>query len=355
MNENNDIQTVEYYLNNEDVYLHSKPYPRSDSYGRDGWFYRNTSPISGQTQVDRVCNINIYNEDSAKSGGLEDLTNYFRVNNIGSLSLKLIINGTETTNDSTETVQSYYPFITIGTIPTGTNDLNLTYHALIHIKISPTAIADINDTNELIYFYKDANGLVYYRDKPNDLDGIFNDNFKTITIEQHASNDSTIKDEIIKDIFITSPPRTGASSVSFLLQEAEIKTTNMSSKNFTRKIKFKNIITNLVTNKSELILHNGSLSGLTGFPINTYGYKNVVIYCNVTATAGASQINVFLSYSSDDISYYTDSRNILCQEFGSPGTYTGVVRLKDVGFQFIKGYCTDSTVTNIKIAYSKFN
>lgn len=63
----------------------------------------------------------------------------------------------------------------------------------------------------------------------------------------------------------------------------------------------------------------------------------------------------FLSYSSDDISYYTDSRNIICQEFGSTGTYTGVVRLQNVGFQFIKGYANDAHITNVKIAYSVYN
>lgn len=355
MNENNDIQTVEYYLNNQDVYLDSKPYPRSDTYGRDGWFYMNTAPISGQTQEERICNINIYNEESAKSVGDDDLTNYLRVKNIGSLSLKLIINGTESTNLSTETIQSYYPFITIGTIPTGTNDLNLNYHALIHLKISPSTIADVNDSNELVYFYKDANGLVYYKDKPNDLNGIFNDNFKTITIEENPLNTSTINDEIIKDIFITSPARIEPISVAFLLQEAELKTTNMASKNFTRKIQFKNIITNLGTNKNELVIHNGALSGLTVFPIDTYGYKNVVIYCNLTATTGSPQKNIFFSFSSDDISYYTDSRNIICQEFGTPGVYTGVARLKDVGFQYIKFYNDDPHITNVKIAYSRFN
>lgn len=355
MNENNDIQTVEYYLNNQDVYLDSKPYPRSDTYGRDGWFYQNTAPISGQTQEERICNINIYNEESAKSVDDEDLTNYLRVKNIGSLSLKLIINGTESTNLSTETIQSYYPFITIGTIPTGTNDLNLNYHALIHLKISPSVIAEVNDNNELVYFYKDANGLVYYKDKPNDLNGIFNDNFKTIIVEENPLNTSTINDEIIKDIFITSPARTEPISVAFLLQEAELKTTNMASKNFTRKIQFKNIITNLGTNKNELVIHDGPLSGLTVFSIDTYGYKNVVIYCNLTAATGSPQKNIFFSFSSDNINYYTDSRNILCQEFGSPGVYTGVARLKDVGFQYIKFYNDDPHITNVKIAYSRFN
>ena len=362
MNENNDIQTVEYYLNNQDVYLNSKPYPRSDTYGRNGWWYENTAPISGQTQAERICNINIYNEESAKSVGNDDLTNYLRVNNIGSLSLKLIINGTESTNLSTETIQSYYPFITIGISPTGTNDLANpdgstppNYHALIHLKISPSAIADVNDSNELVYFYKDANGLVYYNDKPNDLNGIFNDNFKTITVEENPLNTSKINEGIIKDIFITSPPRTDPITVAFLLQEAELKTTNMASKNFTRKIQFKNIITNLGTNKNELIIHNGALSGLTVFSIDTYGYKNVVIYCNLTATTGSPQKNIFFSFSSDNISYYTDSRNILCQEFGSPGVYTGVARLKDVGFQYIKFYNDDTQITNVKIAYSRFN
>ena len=71
MNENNDTQIVEYYLNNEDVYLNSKPYPRSDSYGRDGWFYMNTQAISGQTQADRICNVNIYNEESTSGAELK--------------------------------------------------------------------------------------------------------------------------------------------------------------------------------------------------------------------------------------------------------------------------------------------
>jgi|TARA_R110001592_G_scaffold232616_1_gene489986 hypothetical protein len=362
MNENNNTQIVEYYLNNEDVYLNSKPYPRSDSYGRDGWFYMNTQAISGQTQADRICNINIYNEESAKTTDDTDLVNSLQLNNIKSLSLKLIINGNESTNDSSETIQSYYPFITIGLRPTGVDDLENAdgttppnYHALIHLKISPTLTANVNNTDELIYFYKDANGLMYYKNKPEDDDNIFNDNFKNMVIEENPANNSDLNLDIVKDIFITSPSESEVFSVAFLLQEAELQTTNMTSKNFNRKIKFKNIVSNLITNKSELVIHDGALNGLTPIEINTYGYKNVVIYCNVTATAGASQINVFLSFSSDDISYYTDSRNIICQEFGSPGTYTGVIRIKDVGFQFIKGYCTDSTVTNVKIAYSKFN
>ena len=362
MNENNDTQIVEYYLNNQDIYLNSKPYPRSDTYGRDGWFYMNTQPISGQTQTDRICNVNIYNEESAKSVDDNDLSNSLQLNNIKSLSLKLIINGLESTNDSTETIQSYYPFITIGLSPTGVNDLANAdgstppnYHALIHLKISPTVAADVTNNGELVYFYKDANGLMYYRNKPEDDDNIFNNNFKSIVIEENPSNSTDLNIGIVKDIFITSPPRDEALSVSFLLQGAEIQTKNMTSKNFNRKIEFKNILTNIITNKSELVLHDGALNGLTPYDINTYGYKNCVIYCNVTATTGSPQINVFLSYSSDDISYYTDSRNIICQEFGTAGTYTGVVRLQNVGFQFIKGYCTDSTVTNVKIAYSVYN
>tara|TARA_R110001599_G_scaffold351679_1_gene584254 strand:+ start:1 stop:972 length:972 start_codon:yes stop_codon:yes gene_type:complete len=322
----------------------------------------NTQAISGQTQADRICNINIYNEESAKTTDDTDLVNSLQLNNIKSLSLKLIINGNESTNDSSETIQSYYPFITIGLRPTGVDDLENAdgttppnYHALIHLKISPTLTANVNNTDELIYFYKDANGLMYYKNKPEDDDNIFNDNFKNMVIEENPANNSDLNLDIVKDIFITSPSESEVFSVAFLLQEAELQTTNMTSKNFNRKIKFKNIVSNLITNKSELVIHDGALNGLTPIEINTYGYKNVVIYCNVTATAGASQINVFLSFSSDDISYYTDSRNIICQEFGSPGTYTGVIRIKDVGFQFIKGYCTDSTVTNVKIAYSKFN
>ncbi len=362
MNENNDTQIIEYYLNNQDIYLNSKPYPRSDTYGRDGWFYMNTQPIAGQTQADRICNVNIYNEESAKSVDDNDLSNSLQLNNIKSLSLKLIINGNESTNDSTETIQSYYPFITIGLSPTGVNDLANAdgstppnYHALIHLKVSPTLTADVNSTKDLVYFYKDANGLMYYKNKPEDNNNIFNENFKNIVIEENPSNNSDLNIGIVKDIFITSPSEAEVFSVSFLLQEAELQTTNMTSKNFNRKIKFKNIVSNIITNKSELVIHDGALNGLTPLEINTYGYKNCVIYCNVTATTGASQINVFLSYSSDDISYYTDSRNIICQEFGSAGTYTGVVRLQNVGFQFIKGYCTDSTVTNVKMAYSVYN
>jgi len=173
MNENNDTQIVEYYLNKEDIYLNSKPYPRSDTYGRDGWFYMNTQPIAGQTQADRICNVNIYNEESAKSVDDNDLSNSLQLNNIKSLSLKLIINGNESTNDSSETIQSYYPFITIGLSPTGVNDLNSNYHALIHLKVSPTLTADVTSTKELIYFYKDANGLMYYKNKPEDNDNIF--------------------------------------------------------------------------------------------------------------------------------------------------------------------------------------
>lgn len=355
MNENNDTQIVEYYLNKEDIYLNSKPYPRSDSYGREGWFYMNTQPISGQIQTDRICNINIYNEESAKSVDDNDLSNSLQLHNIKSLSLKLIINGNESTNDSSETIQSYYPFITIGLSPTGTNDLNSNYHALIHLKVSPTATANVTSNKDLIYFYKDANGLMYYRNKPEDDDNIFNDNFKNIVVEEDPSNSTDLNIGIVKDIFITSPPSDEALTVSFILQEAELQTTNMTSKNFNRKIKFKNIVSNLITNKSELVLHDGALTGLTPIEINTYGYKNCVIYCNVTATTGSPQKDVFLSYSSDDISYYTDSQNIVCQEFGSAGTYTGTIRLQNVGFQFIKGYANDAHISNVKIAYSLYN
>ena len=355
MNENNDTQIVEYYLNKEDIYLNSKPYPRSDSYGREGWFYMNTQPISGQIQTDRICNINIYNEESAKSVDDNDLSNSLQLHNIKSLSLKLIINGNESTNDSSETIQSYYPFITIGLSPTGTNDLNSNYHALIHLKVSPTATANVTSNKDLIYFYKDANGLMYYRNKPEDDDNIFNDNFKNIVVEEDPSNSTDLNIGIVKDIFITSPPSDEALTVSFILQEAELQTTNRTSKNFNRKIKFKNIVSNLITNKSELVLHDGALTGLTPIEINTYGYKNCVIYCNVTATTGSPQKDVFLSYSSDDISYYTDSQNIVCQEFGSAGTYTGVIRLQNVGFQFIKGYANDAHISNVKIAYSLYN
>ena len=90
MSENNDIQIVEYYLNNFDVYTQSKPYPRSDTYGRDGWFYMNTEPITGDTQADQVCNINIYNELSAKVQDEQDISNYLQVENIDCLALKLI-------------------------------------------------------------------------------------------------------------------------------------------------------------------------------------------------------------------------------------------------------------------------
>ena len=75
------------------------------------------------------------------------------------------------------------------------------------------------------------------------------------------------------------------------------------------------------------------------------------ILVNVTATAAQPQINIFLSYSTDGINYYTDSKNIICQEFGTAGTE----RIKNVGFQFIKFYCDDATTSNVKIAYSVFD
>jgi len=359
--ENNETQIIEYYLNNENIYLNSKPYPRSDTYGREGWFYTNTD-AGNEPQTDQICNVNIYSELSAKSADINDLSNTLQVNNIKSLSLKLIINGNESTNDTTETIQAYYPFITIGIRPTGVNDLANAdgstppnYHALIHLKISPTLTDNVNNTEDLIYFYRDANGLMYYKDKPEDDDNIFNDNFKRVIVEENPSNTTDLNLGIIKDIFITSPPQNEIFSVAFLLQSAEIQTKNMTSQNFNRKIQFKNIVTNLVTNKSELVIHDGALNGFTNFQIKTYGYKNCVIFCNITATAAQPQINIFLSYSSDNINYYTDSRNILCQEFETAGTYTGVARLKDVGFQYIKAYSTDATITNAKIIYSVYN
>lgn len=357
--ENNDIQIAELYLNNQSSYIKSKPYPRSDTYGRDGWFYQNTLPIPGQTQPDRKCNINIYNELSAKVQDDQDISNFLQVGNIDSLSLKLIINGAETINNSTDTIQSYYPYITIGTVYQPSKDnYNLDYHSVIQLFISPTKNNTVNDSDELVYFYKNANAVVYHKNKPIDLNGMFNDNFKSVIILGPTIPDNPpldINNETIKDIFITTPDDKAALTVAFLLQEAELVTKNMTSKNFTRKIKFKNIITSSITNTEELVLFNSALSGLSPLSINTYGRRHLVIYCNLTSSSGGTSKNVFLSYSSDNITYYTDSRNIICQEFDTPGTYTGTTRFRDIGFQYVKIYVDEPSVTNVKIAYSTYN
>lgn len=350
-----DIQIVEYYLNNSDLYPLSKPAPRCDTYGRDGWYYMNNPPIAPDTMADMICNINIYNENSAKSYDNQDISNFLQVNNIESLSMKLIINGLETTNDSSETIQSYYPYITIGTVPTGVNDLTVDYHSKINLYISPNGTSPVPSAQSLIYFYKDANGICYYKNKSRDTNGIFNNSFKNVEILQDINNTTDINIEVIKDIWINSPSKLDAYSVSFLLQEVELKTINMLSQNFTRKILFKKNVADSPTNKNELVLHDGPLFGLTAINITTLGFRHCIIMVNITATSGSPSKDVFLSYSSDNLNYYTDSKNIICQEFGIAGHYTGVVRLDNVGFQFIKVFANDPQITNVKIAYSVFN
>ena len=97
------------------------------------------------------------------------------------------------------------------------------------------------------------------------------------------------------------------------------------------------------------------MNGYTQAPINLYGRKSVVIYVNITATAGNPSKNLFLAYSPDDTTYYLDSTTVIVQEYNIPGTYTGCLQLNDVGYEFIKFYTIDTQISNVKIAYSTYD
>jgi len=358
----NNITTVKYSLNNRNVYTHSIPEPRSDTYGRDGWYYsnyKNTGSI-----IDQKCNICIYDRDDTRATENEDSGNFLYFPEIRSLYFEFTSLNTSTTNASTQTIMDYYPYIVIGTVPAGNaTDLPTlpngeTYRSLIYLKISPTEFtvspAPPVNVNDLTYLYKGGKNVIYYNEKALDKSETYQIPFKYQSIDRATGNTDNIAEEQIKKIWIETKGFSERNTTGFILHEAGLSSRNFIN-DFDRIFTFSNILTNLITNNEELVLHNSSLSGLTPFQIQTYGYKNCIVLIGATATAAQAQINVFLSYSTDNVNYYTDSENILCQEFGTAGYYTGVKRLDNVGFQHIKAYCTDSTVTNVKVVYSLYD
>jgi len=343
------LTEIEYYLNNANYYSLSTPPPRSDTYGRDGWFYMNYLNDGSRQQ----CNFNIYNNLDAIADDVQNSANFLYLNKIQNLYFEITNISTPPSNLSDETMMDYYPYIVIGTkTKNDGNNISNDFRSLIYYKISST-LATATPA-QLMYLYRNGRNLTYSRSVPVGKNNIFSNDFKEYFTDRKNTNLDDINTEQIINIWIESKNVATPQSISFIVHEAGISSTNMLF-NFNRVIKYKNILTNLTTNKEQLILYNGSLSGLTPFPINTYSYKNCVIYCNVSATTGSTQKNVFLSYSPDSVNYYTDSKNIICQEFGTAGEYTGVVRLQNVGFQFIKIFVDDAHITNVKIAYSLYN
>ena len=357
----NNITKVNYYLNNQEPYILSNPQPRSDTYGRDGWFYSNYKDTG--TIADQQCNICFYSMLDTRATDIFDSNNFLFLPNIKSLYFEFTSMNTNTTNLSTETIMDYYPYIVIGTKPAGTaSDLPTlpngeTYRSLIYLKISPTEIPTppaIIDENDLSYLYKNGRNVIFYKQKALDKSQTYQVPFNNPSTVRGTGNFDNINEEQISKIWIETKGFPVSQTTGFILHEAGIESQNFTN-NFNRIFTFSNIKTNLVTNNEELVIHNGALTGLTPFQITTYGYKHCIIMIDATATAGQTQVNVFLSYSPDNITYYTDSDNIVCQEFGTAGTYTGVKRLQNVGFQHIKVYCDDSTVSAVKVAYSNFN
>lgn len=342
------LTEIDYYLNNARYYEASVPPPRSDTYGRDGWFYMNYLN-SGIQQ----CNFNIYNFQDSVADDSDNSENFLYLNKIENIYFEITNTSTPPSNLSSETVMDYYPYIVIGTVPKSDGkDINLSYRSLIYYKISstsPTAPAD-----KLMYLYRNGRNMAYSHVAPIAKENIFSSNFKEFFTDRKLTNTDDLNTEQISNIWIESKNVTTPQSISFIVHEAGISSTNMLF-NFNRVIKFKNVLTNSITNKEELILYNGTISGLSPFPIDTYGRTSCVILLEATAATGAVSKNAFLSYSLDNINYYTDSRNIILQEFGTATKYTGVQRLQNVGFQFIKIYIDDATITNIKIAYSVFD
>lgn len=342
------LTEIEYYLNNERYYNECIPKPRSDTYGRDGWFYMNYLN-SGVQQ----CNFNIYNFQDSVADDSANSENFLYLNKIENIYFEITNTSTPPSNLSSETVMDYYPYIVIGTVPKSDGyDINLSYRSLIYYKISSTSATATAD--KLMYLYRNGRNIAYSHVAPIGKENIFSSNFKEFFTDRNIHNPDDLNTEQINNIWIESNNVTTPQSISFIVHEAGISSTNMLF-NFNRVIKFKNILTNSITNREELILYNGALSGLSPFPIDTYGRTSCVILIEATAATGPSSKNAFLSYSLDNINYYTDSRNIILQEFGTATKYTGVQRLQNVGFQFIKIYIDDATITNVKIAYSVFD
>ncbi len=354
----NNITKVNYFLNNREIYLYSNPAPRSDTYGRDGWYYsnyKNTGTIS-----DQQCNICFYNVNDTRATNVTDEGNFLYLPNINSLYFEFTSMNTNITNLTTETIMDYYPYVVIGTVPEGNaSDLPTLpngedYRSLIYLKISPTDPADITNDNDLTYLYKNGRNVIYYKGKALDKNDTYQIPFKNIFYDRGTGNNDDINREQIKKIWIETKGFPISLTTDFILHEAGLESQNFTN-NFNRIFTFSNIITNSITNNEELVLHNGPLTGLTSFQIQPYGYKHLIILVGVTATTGSPQKNIYLSYSTDNISYYTDSDNIICQEFGSAGYYTGVKRLQNVGFQHIKVYADDPHITNVKVVFSMYN
>ena len=346
----NNITKVNYFLNNREQYLLSNPDPRSDTYGRDGWYYSNYKDTG--TIADQQCNICFYNIDDTRATETEDSSNFLFLPNINSLYFEFTSMNTNQTNLSTETIMDYYPYIVIGTIPDGSSsDLSTDFRSKIYLKISPTDPVDITDDNDLTYLYKNGRNVIFYREKAHDKNNTYQVPFKNVFFDRGIGNNDNINTEQIKKIWIETKGFPISTTTDFILHEAGLKSQNFTN-NFNRIFTFSNIITNSLTNNEELVLHNGPLVGLTQFQIQPYGYKNVIILIELTATSGQPQKDVFLSYSTDNITYYTDSDNIICQEFGSAGTYTGIRRIENPCCQHIKVYANDPHITNVKVAFS---
>ena len=348
------ITNVEYNLNYETVYLLSNPRPRSDTYNREGWFYmnHNTTNVSEQQ-----CNINIYDMDKTQAQdnlNTYDASNFLFLQNIGSLYFDVTILSTSANIISTETVMNYYPYIVIGTKPDGINDLDVNFKSKMYIRYSPTNTDDVNDITELTYLYKGSRNIGYYLSPPPDEKSHFLTPFKYTSIEKNPASITNFNSEQIKQIWIETSPVSTPNSVSFILHKAGISSKGYIN-NYNRIFTFTNVKQNNITNKHELILHNQSLNGYTQAPINLYGRKSVVIYVNITATAGNPSKNLFLAYSPDDTNYYLDSTTVIVQEYNIPGTYTGCLQLNDVGYEFIKFYTIDTQISNVKIAYSTYD
>ena len=347
------ITNVEYNLNNENVYTLSNPKPRSDTYNRDGWFYMNHKITNVS---DQQCNIKIYDMDDTQAAdnlNTYDVSNFLFLQNIGSLYFDVTIMSTSANIISTETVMNYYPYIVIGTKPDGVNDLDTNFKSKMYIRYSPTNTDDVNDITELTYLYKGSRNIGYYLSPPSEDKSHFLTPFKYTSIERNPSSITNFNSEQIKKIWIETSPVSTPSSISFLLHKAGISSKGYVN-NYNRIFTFSNVNQNNITNQEELILYNQPLNGYTT-PINLYGRNSVVIYANVTATAGNPSKNLFIAYSPDNITYYLDSTTVIVQEYDIAGTYTGCLQLNDVGYQFIKLYTTDVQITNVKIAYSTYN
>ena len=410
---------IEYYLHNEAVWHGCVPPPRSDTYGRDGWFYENYLEDDKEKPVkNQRCIFNIYDRKDIQNLAPLGL-NPHKIDNVyfEFTNLYTSVDGGVGTTDGNfphiviENIfkDRYYFSIPLfwqekyckngrfiaytNKIPHGKENIasvnleclytdtgaenagsfatNVKYTITLPGTTEFTLIGS-NDNVAGTVFRATGPGSGTGQAKalsapdPLSADGVFETPINKIWIGSF-SFDSNIKGmESVDYTHLT------AGKVQFIVHDAGIGQLDFDDQfslpeAYLKVIKFKNIISNLITNRQELILYNESFDGGFGYnkerlslPIQTYGRKSCVILISCTprpATdmSGVTSIHVFLSYSLDDITYYTDSLPIILQKFETV-EYTGVKRLHNAGFQFIKIYIRESmTFDNVKIAYSVFD